>query len=261
MRALCIDFAHHFCPFHHSSHFIFPVSQALSGNSSGHKKEVNIILRELQPKYVMRARAEQKSQETGKRKMRGNNKQIETVDKRVKWRTKKAQLSFQYCSFCPFFLVQFNSGLKTQSQCNGRNTILRFCLFSDQLSKRRLGNPGLCIAPGGHLWLLHPSVWEVTQEQNSLGQRLKKEMVSLLFPRSVSNSSSEANSLALAYEKEMTLEGRGHLCLFQEHFYATFPMERKAFSKHKHITCLVVLQQECLRVIQMADLLVIQECV
>lgn len=94
MRALCIDFAHHFCPFHHSSHFIFPVSQALSGNSSGHKKEVNIILRELQPKYVMRARAEQKSQETGKRKMRGNNKQIETVDKRVKWRTKKAQLSF-----------------------------------------------------------------------------------------------------------------------------------------------------------------------
>lgn len=63
-----------FGPFHYSSHFIFPVSQSLSGNSSGHKKEVNIILRELQPKYAMRGRTEQKSQERGKRKMRGNNK-------------------------------------------------------------------------------------------------------------------------------------------------------------------------------------------
>lgn len=106
----------------------------------------------------------------------------------------------------------------------------RVCLFSNHPSKGRFGSPGLCIAPGGHLWLLHLSACEVIQEQNGLGQRLKKEMVSLLAPEVFPNPHMR-NSLALAYEKEMTLEGRGHLCLFQENFdsYATFSMERKAF--------------------------------
>ena len=41
----------------------------------------------------------------------------------------------------------------------------KVCLFSNQLSNRRFGSPGLCVTPGGHLiWLLHPSDCEVIQE-------------------------------------------------------------------------------------------------
>lgn len=40
----------------------------------------------------------------------------------------------------------------------------KVCLFSNQLSNRQFGSPGLCLAPGGYLWLLHLSDCEVIQE-------------------------------------------------------------------------------------------------
>lgn len=40
----------------------------------------------------------------------------------------------------------------------------KVCLFSDQLSNRRFGRSGLCLAPGGYLWLLHLSDCKVIQE-------------------------------------------------------------------------------------------------
>lgn len=109
---------------------------------------------------------------------------------------------------------------------------LKVCLFSNQLLNRLFSSPGLCLAPGGgylrgHLWLLQPSDCEAIQEQKRPGQKPKKEMLPLLSPEVFPNPHL---SLASAYEKEMTLEGRGHLCLVQKNFdsYATLSMERKA---------------------------------
>lgn len=101
------------------------------------------------------------------------------------------------------------------------------CLFSNQLLNRRFSSLGLCLAPGGHLWLLQPSDCAAIQEQKRPGQMPKKEMLLLLSPEVFPNPHL---SLASAYEKEMTLEGRGHLCLFQKNFdsYAILSMERKA---------------------------------
>lgn len=88
----------------------------------------------------------------------------------------------------------------------------KVCLFSNQLSNSRFSSPGFCLAPGGHLWLLQPSDCAAIQEEKRPGQMPKKEMLPLLSPEVFPNP---RLSLAWIYEKEMTLEEEGHLCLFQ----------------------------------------------
>lgn len=77
------------------------------------------------------------------------------------------------------------------------------CLFSNQLSNSRFSSPSLCLAPGGHLWLLQPSDCATVHEQKRLGQTPKKKMLTLLSPKVLPNPHL---SLALIYEEEITLE-------------------------------------------------------
>lgn len=104
----------------------------------------------------------------------------------------------------------------------------KVCLFSNQLSNSRFSRPGLCLAPGGDLWLLQPSDCAAIQKRP--GQTPKKEMLPLLSPELFPNPHL---SVALVYKKEMTLEERGHLCLFQKNFdsYAILSVERKALKR------------------------------
>lgn len=142
------------------------------------------------------------------------------MDTGVIWWTKEAEESFQSCSL---LLGPIQHRAESLQPMQWQKYNFKMCFFSNQLSNSRFSSPSLCLAPGGHLWLLQPPDCATIHEQKRLGEIPKKKMLTLLSPEGLPNPHL---SLALIYEEEITLEEG----IFQNNFesYAILSMERKA---------------------------------
>lgn len=209
--------------------FIFPISQVLSGTSGVQKKKLNIS-RESCRSDEKKDRPKRKKKRSIKKE--GGNRNTQSCGHWSNMVDKGGRRVISALLILFLSLGPIQHRAESLQPMQWQKYYLKVCLFSNQLLNRLFSSPGLCLAPGGgylrgHLWLLQPSDCEAIQEQKRPGQKPKKEMLPLLSPEVFPNPHL---SLASAYEKEMTLEGRGHLCLVQKNFdsYATLSMERKA---------------------------------